>query len=228
MIDPTTLRFPAGLYGVTPEWDDTARLLNAVRAAHEGGLQVLQFRRKNGPEPIRQQQLKELIKLCLSLDLPLLVNDHWSWAQEFDVQGAHLGKSDGELTKARQALGPQALLGRSCYNSLDLARQALADDADYIAFGAMYPSSVKPEAPPAELNTLRQARLLCQEQEHEGRRAAIVAIGGITPEKMPELLEAGVDSVAVISSLFETSDIRATAQRFTDYFHAQDPSRFVR
>lgn len=147
MTDATTLRFPAGLYGITPEWDDTSRLLNAVRAAHEGGLQVLQFRRKNGPEPIRQQQLKELIKLCLSLDLPLLVNDHWSWAQEFDVQGAHLGKSDGELTQARQALGPQALLGRSCYNSLDLARQALADDADYIAFGAMYPSSVKPEAP---------------------------------------------------------------------------------
>src|SRR5690606_36579822 len=112
-------------------------------------------------------------ELCASLELPLLINDHWSWALQFPVQGAHLGKDDGDLIQARHALGQHALLGRSCYNSLELARQALAEGADYIAFGAVFPSSVKPDAPRAELDTLRQARQLFQDQDRS-RRAAVV------------------------------------------------------
>lgn len=224
MTDTPFLRFPAGLYGITPDWDDTPRLLRAVRAAHDGGLTVLQFRRKQGTQQALQQQLAQLSELCASLDLPLLINDHWSWALQFPVQGVHLGKDDGELIQARHTLGQHALLGRSCYNSLDLARQALAEGADYIAFGAVFPSSVKPEAPRAELDTLRRARQLCLEQGRS-HRAAVVAIGGITPDNAPALLEAGVDSLAVISSLFDTADVRATAQRFTDLLHAQAQSR---
>ncbi len=143
MTDSTPLRFPAGLYGITPDWDDTPRLLRAVRAAHDGGLKVLQFRRKQGSQEALHQQLTQLSELCASLELPLLINDHWSWALQFPVQGAHLGKDDGDLIQARHALGQHALLGRSCYNSLELARQALAEGADYIAFGAVFPSSVK-------------------------------------------------------------------------------------
>ncbi len=227
MTDSTPLRFPAGLYGITPDWDDTPRLLRAVRAAHDGGLNVLQFRRKQGSQEALHQQLTQLSELCASLELPLLINDHWSWALQFPVQGAHLGKDDGDLIQARHALGQHALLGRSCYNSLELARQALAEGADYIAFGAVFPSSVKPDAPRAELDTLRQARQLCQDQDRS-RRAAVVAIGGITPDNAPALLEAGVDSLAVISSLFEADDVRATAQRFTDLFLAQARSRHAR
>ncbi|HRL22474.1 thiamine phosphate synthase [Alcaligenes sp. SDU_A2] len=220
MTDTTPLRFPAGLYGITPDWDDTPRLLRAVQAAHDGGLKVLQFRRKKGDKQALRQQLTQLAELCASLALPLLINDHWAWALQYPVQGAHLGKDDGDLIQARHTLGQHALLGRSCYNSIALARQALDQGADYIAFGAMFPSSVKPDAPRAELDTLRQARLLCQDQSRS-KRAAVVAIGGITPDNAAALIHAGVDSVAVISSLFDTPDVRATAQRFTDLFRAQ-------
>lgn len=213
--------FPTGLYGVTPEWSDTNRLLDAVAAAHQGGLQILQYRRKHGQTSERLEQLTALSQLCISLGLPLLVNDHWQWAQQLPIHGAHLGGDDGSLQEARIALGNTALLGRSCYNSLELAQQAWDHGANYVAFGAVYPSSVKPKAPRADLSTITAAREW-SDSLASPNRPRIVAIGGITIDNAAAVIQAGAHSLAVISGLFEAPDIRLQAQRFAQLFPTTD------
>ncbi len=213
------LRFPRGLYGITPEWDDTARLLDGIRAAHEGGLVVLQWRRKLATPELHLQQRTAVQQLCAQLELPLIINDDWTTARDLSVAGAHLGKNDGELTAARAGLHNNQWLGSTCYDQLALAEQALQLGVDYVAFGAVYPSLVKPNAPRATLDILRQGRALC-EHYSDTTRAAVVAIGGITAANAAPLLEAGVDSIAVISSLFEAPCIYTEALAFSRLFNS--------
>lgn len=215
---PHTQRpFPRGLYGVTPEWDDTDKLLQAIRAAHAGGMSVLQWRRKDASPNLASTQLSAVIELCNDLDLPLIINDQLELALQHPVAGLHLGKGDGSLPHARQNLHSHQWLGASCYNELGRARQAIRDGVDYVAFGALFPSKVKSDAVRAELQLLSKAREYCEAQARS-HRVAIVAIGGITPENARHAFSAGADAVAVISSLFEAEDITAQAQRFVQSF----------
>ncbi|MCQ9615472.1 thiamine phosphate synthase [Paenalcaligenes niemegkensis] len=216
----TTLRFPSGLYGITPEWDDTDRLLKAVSEAHRGGMTVLQWRRKLAAPALATAQLNELLALCRELSLPLLINDGWKVALAVAADGAHLGRDDGDLAEARAVLSPPRYVGASCYDQPELARLALEKNVDYVAFGAMFSSSVKPDAVRALPEHLQQGRALCQAFAHDNRRAAVVAIGGITPENALEVIQAGADSIAVISSLFEAPDIYERARQFNRLFTA--------
>ncbi len=212
------LRFPRGLYGVTPEWDDTNRLLAAVDAAFDGGMVALQWRRKSGSPQTDLVQARRLADRCRQLGLVFIVNDDWRLAALVDADGVHLGRDDGSLTDARLALGPRKILGCSCYNDPGLAAQALLADVDYIAFGAMYPSSIKPGAPRATLAHIAQARALVQGQSARPR-PAVVAIGGLTPDNAAPVVQAGADSIALISGLFESPDIRATAAQCASLFN---------
>lgn len=211
------LRFPRGLYGITPEWDDTPRLLDAIRAAHEGGMVVLQWRRKHADAELHLVQRHAVQQLCTQLEFPLIINDDWHVARDLHAAGAHLGKDDGELNAAKAGLHTNQWLGSTCYDQPALAEKALQLGVDYVAFGAVYPSLVKPHAPRATFDILRQGRALC-ERYGDYTRAAVVAIGGITPNNAPALLDAGVDSIAVISSLFEAPDIYTEARAFSRLF----------
>lgn len=217
-----TLRFPRGLYAITPEWDDTTRLLDAIQAAQAGGLQVLQWRRKllDPHSELYQSQLKQVAQLCATLHLPLMINDDWILARDLKTAGAHLGREDGLLTEARAGLSPDQWLGCTCYNQLTLAEQGLQQGVDYVAFGTAYVSSIKPHAPRATLDTYRQGRQLCEQYATDQHRAAVVAIGGITAANAAPLIEAGVDSLAVISSLFDAPDIYAEAVAFRRLFNS--------
>lgn len=214
------LRFPRGLYGITPEWDDTPRLLTAIRAAHAGGMQVLQWRRKNSAVNTapHQSQRQAVVELCAELGLPLIINDDWILARDLHTAGAHLGRDDGVLAEAKAGLAPNQWLGCTCYNQLELAEKGLKIGVDYVAFGTAYASPVKPDSPRATLDIYRQGRQLCEQYASEQSRAAVVAIGGITAANTAALIEAGVDSVAVISSLFEAPDVYAEAQAFSRLF----------
>lgn len=209
------VRFPKGLYGVTPEWSDTGALCDAIRQAHAGGMVALQWRRKFGDRLDLVKQAEVVGDLCKSLGLVFIINDDWRLALDLDADGVHLGKDDGLIAPARSALGADKYIGRSCYNRIDLAAKALADGVDYIAFGAVYPSSVKPDAPHASLELIKESRDLLAGVTP---RPAIITIGGITVDNTAALLSAGADGVAVISSLFESSDIRQTAADFTNLF----------
>jgi thiamine-phosphate pyrophosphorylase len=212
------LRFPAGLYGVTPEWDDTERLLRAVREAAAGGMRALQLRRKNVAREVRAAQARALAPLCRELGLVFLVNDDWRLALEVGADGAHVGRDDEPLARVRAEAGPDLIIGVSCYDELARGRLMLEGGADYIAFGAMFPSRVKPDTVRAPLEVLTQARALADARP--APRPAIVAIGGITPANAPLLAQAGADAAAVITSLFEAPDIRAAAAACSAAFSA--------
>jgi thiamine-phosphate pyrophosphorylase len=219
----TALRFPRGLYGVTPEWDDTDSLLHAVRLAAAGGMRALQLRRKDVPEAVRAAQARALAPLCRELGVAFLVNDHWRLALDVGADGVHLGRDDADPAEVRKAAGPDLLIGVSCYNELDRARRLLQADPDYIAFGAVFPSPTKPQAVHAPLSILEEAHALAA-----GRglpRPAVAAIGGITPDNAVLVAQAGADAIAVITGLFEAPDIQAAARACAAPFQATAPVR---
>jgi len=205
-------RFPSGLYGVTPEWDDTDRLLAAIDDAAEGGMVALQWRRKTIAPEARLVQVRRVAERCHKLGLLLIINDDWRLAALIDADGVHLGREDGSLAQARLALGSDKIIGCSCYNDPRLAAEALKADVDYIAFGAMYPSSSKPNAVRASLDHIAEGRALTESSPIRPR-TAVVAIGGITADNAAPVVHAGADSIALISGLFDAPDIRATAAR---------------
>jgi thiamine-phosphate pyrophosphorylase len=199
-----------GLYAVTPELADTAELLDKAEAALAGGARLLQYRSKRGDPALRLRQARGLASLCRRYGAPLIVNDHLELALESEADGLHLGREDGQLADARSRLGPQKILGVSCYDRIGAALEAARAGADYVAFGSFFPSLVKPEAVRPSITVLRDAKV---------RTALpVVAIGGITVENAPTLIAAGADSLAVISALFDAPDIEAAARRFSALF----------
>lgn len=210
-----SIRFPRGLYGITPDWADTDRMLSAVEQAHAGGMSALQWRRKHGAPAERRAQLLALRALSIELGLLLIVNDDWHLAADIDADGVHMGRDDGSIIQARMAMGSEKIIGCSCYDQPALAARRLLEDVDYIAFGAVYPSQVKPGAARATLDHIREGRRLA-ESSHP--RPAVVAIGGITPDNAAPVIEAGADSIAVISALFEAPNIRLAASRCAALF----------
>ena len=201
----------AGLYAITPEQSDTAALLRQVRLALQGGARVLQYRNKQGSPSLRIEQADALRRLTREFAVPLIINDDAQLALRVDADGVHLGGEDGSIAAARQMLGDSKMIGVSCYNRIELARQAEAAGADYVAFGAFFASTVKPDAPVASLELLRLASAEISLPR--------VAIGGITAENGAPLLAAGADALAVISALFGAQDIARAATEFTNLDH---------
>lgn len=220
------LKFPAGLYGVTPDWDDQERLEHAVRQASVGGMTSLQLRLKTVAPATRLSIAKRLREVCAQLKVVFLVNDDWQLAQAVQADGVHLGRDDADPFVVRKAVGHSMLIGVSCYADLERARHLLEVPADYIAFGAMFASSTKPTAPPAPTAILSQAKAMVQtaqalhkkSTQRDEPRCAIVAIGGITPENASTLTQAGADSLAVVGALFNAPNIQTVAQRFRQLF----------
>ena len=205
-----------GLYVVTPDSEDTRTVLTKVLATLDGGARFVQYRNKTASSALRWEQASALKALCDDFGASLIVNDHASLALEIDAAGVHLGAEDGDIAQARAALGRGKLIGVSCYDRIELAREAQAAGADYVAFGSFFPSSVKPGAVRAPIELLRQARLEL--------RVPIAAIGGITLENAQALVEAGADAVAVISALFTARDVAAAARGFTTLYDVPGPA----
>lgn len=205
--------FPGGVYAITPETADTGRLLAQVEAALAGGVAAVQYRDKSGDVARRHEQASELVALCRRFGVPLIVNDDLRLADLADADGVHLGRDDGGLNEARIILGRGKLIGASCYQSLELAQAAQAAGADYVAFGSFYASPTKPAAPRADTALLHAATRVI--------RVPIVAIGGITPDNAPQLIDAGADSLAVLSALFDAPDIRAAARALNQLFETE-------
>jgi thiamine-phosphate pyrophosphorylase len=200
----------AGLYAVTPDIADTTKLLARVEAALAGGARLLQYRNKTASPALRLVQGRALLALCWKYQVPLIINDHLDLALALDAHGLHLGGEDGSPAEARQRLGHDKILGVSCYGRIENALAATAAGATYVAFGGFFPSKVKPGAARTPIGLLRQAK--------RELKLPVVAIGGITLENAPQLIDAGADGVAVISALFAASDTKLAAQDFNALF----------
>ncbi|MGZ5007832.1 MAG: thiamine phosphate synthase [Methylobacter sp.] len=189
------MKFPtSGLYAITQTENKSGdTVINEVAAAIEGGAVIVQYRDKN---PLDAPFLaRELVKTCHRYNVPLLINDDVELAVLAGADGVHLGKEDGEVALARKRLGNDAIIGVSCYNFVEQAIAAQQQGATYAAFGRFFPSSSKPLAAPAQIETLRQAK--------RALTIPIVAIGGILPGNGEQLLEAGADLLAVIGGIFD-------------------------
>jgi len=205
-------RPPRGLYAITPDETDTARLLARVETVLAAGTAWLQYRNKAASDALRETQARQLLPLCRRFDVPLIINDDWRLAAAIGADGAHLGEGDGEIAAARASLGETAIVGASCYDDLSLARQAADSGASYIAFGAFFTSPTKPNARRASLDLLRDSAPLGLPR---------VAIGGITPDNARPLVQAGADLLAVISGVFDAADPAVAVGAYLNCFDAQ-------
>lgn len=202
-----------GLYAITPDLVDTGLLLDKVQQALGHGAGILQYRNKLADTALAMEQATALRRLTRDHDACLIINDDIDLALAVAADGVHLGGEDGDLLAAKQRLPQTMLLGASCYNDLERARTAILAGADYVAFGAVFPSGTKPHARRAGLDLIRTARAELG--------VPIVAIGGIASENAPEVIAAGADCVAVISALFDAADISMKAEEFARLFHVK-------
>ncbi|HEY6544817.1 MAG TPA: thiamine phosphate synthase [Dokdonella sp.] len=198
-----------GLYAITDGPRDD--LVDACAAALEGGAALLQYRDKTRDVGRRLHEARALQALCVRHGVPLLVNDDIELARRVGAAGVHLGEHDASPAQARARLGEDALIGVSCYDSLERARAFAADPArvDYLAFGAFFASPTKPAARRATPELLQEARAFS---------LPLVAIGGIDAGNAGVLVDAGADALAVVSALFGAHDVRAAARQIASLF----------
>jgi len=211
------LKFPRGLYGVTPDWTDADRLESAVRQAIAGGMVALQLRHKTATAEFRRDLALRLLPVCREAGVPLLINDDWQLALDIKADGIHLGQHDEDPQIVRAEVGDDMMIGVSCYASLARAQSLLRCAPVYIAFGAMFASETKPLAPPASLSVLGEALTLTTVLGEP--RPGVAAIGGINLSNARPVIEAGATSLAVVGGLFHTTDIKNTAQAFSELFN---------
>ncbi len=207
MTQPQPLR---GLYALTDTHLLQGRLLSAVTEALKGGVRILQYRDKTRSAEQRLQEARALAALCRQYDCLFLINDDIDLARDCGADGVHLGQGDGDVASARARLGDQAIIGVTCHASLELALTAQAQGADYVAFGAFFASTTKPQATLAPLPLLYTAKTALQ--------LPVVAIGGISVDNANQVITAGAEMVAVVHSLFSADDICSRAQQFNRFF----------
>ena len=184
-----------GLYAITaPELIAPEKLISSIENAIFGGAKIVQYRNKSASHSQQYQQARELSHLCKQHQVCFIINDDPQLAKAVNADGVHVGKEDGKITDARKQLGSQAIIGVSCYNDLKNAQKAIAQGADYVAFGRFFPSKTKPEAVQADLQLLEQAS--------EQLTVPIVAIGGVTQDNAQQLIARGAHAIAVINDLF--------------------------
>jgi thiamine-phosphate pyrophosphorylase len=199
----------AGLYAVTPDLADTADLVARVAAALEGGACAIQYRNKSADPVLKRAQAAALAHVHATRGGLYIVNDDAVLAVAVDADGVHVGAEDGSIAAARERLGPDRIIGVSCYNDFARAEAAVAAGADYIAFGSFFASATKPGARRAVIGLLGRAKSL---------GVPIIAIGGITAVNARELARAGADAVAVISAVFDVPDVKAAAHAIARLF----------
>lgn len=200
-----------GLYLITN--DDPIQLLleklDAALATRQ--VAILQYRRKKVDKADQPAEVEQIKILCEKYQAPFVINDDLKLATQFGL-GVHLGQSDGEITDATSQLPEGVIIGRTCLNSLELAQKAIADGATYIAFGAVYATSTKPEAGNVGIEVIKQAAAQYD--------LPICAIGGLTVENSKPVIEAGADLCAVISDILgrSTAEIPARVQAWAQLF----------
>ncbi|MHA6192944.1 thiamine phosphate synthase [Pseudomonas wadenswilerensis] len=201
-----------GLYAITDSQLLAGRFLPYVEAALDGGVTLLQYRDKSDNQAQRLREAEALLHLCERYKTRLIINDDAELAARLGV-GVHLGQTDGPLTPARTLLGKDAIIGSTCHARLDLAEQAAAEGASYVAFGRFFNSVTKPGAPAADLALLGEARARV--------KLPIAVIGGVTLDNAAPLVEHGADLLAVIHGLFgadSTQEVTRRARAFNALF----------
>jgi thiamine-phosphate pyrophosphorylase len=200
----------SGLYLVTPDWDDTDKLIEVSELALQGGAALLQYRHKTANAALRKKQATALLELCRRYHRPFLINDHIDLCIELDADGIHVGGLDASIEQARAAVGPNKIVGATCYGDIQLAHKAKQQGASYVAFGGFYSSGIKKYPVTTPLNIVALSKSTIE--------LPTVVIGGMTLENCQPLIAAGADMVAVISSVYFDEHPKLAARNFVTCF----------
>lgn len=193
-----------GLYLVTPDWDDTDKLLAVTEQALQAGVALLQYRHKNAGAALRKEQAAALLALCRQHGCQLVINDFIELCQQLGADGVHVGGTDASVAQMRALLGPNKIVGASCYGDLPRAQQAQLDGASYVAFGGFYPSRVKQYPVTTDPAIVAQAKACLA--------LPCVVIGGMNAANAAPLVAHGADMVAAISSVYLAPDPQAAVR----------------
>ncbi len=207
-----SLRNPkiSGLYAITPELENTWNLLDKTRQALEGGAKLIQYRNKSANRILLREQARLLLQLCREYEIPLIINDYLDLAMEIDADGLHVGQHDAAILEARDQLGCNKIIGASCYNNLDQAIRAEKEGADYVAFGAFFPSLTKPNTVSVTVNLIGEAK--------KKITVPIVGIGGIRLTNARMVIQSGCAAIAVCNDLFQSENVKVKAARYAQLF----------
>ena len=200
---------PRGIYAITD--GQPHRLIERSEQALAGGVAMIQYRDLSDDHLRRRAEAATLAMLCARYNRPLIIDHDIALAQAVGAAGVHLSQADGDPAAVRAVLGSQAIVGVSCYASIELALGAARAGASYVSFGAFFPSPTKPHAGHAPLDLLRQTARL---------GIARVAIGGITPDNGRSLVDAGADFIATVSAIYGAHDTRVAAANMAALFTA--------
>jgi thiamine-phosphate pyrophosphorylase len=203
---------PAKLYLISPQ-DVGGAFSDRLKAALERGLAAaFQMRVKDVDEHELARLAEPLQRICGDADVAFIVNDSVSLAKRLGADGVHLGQSDGDVREARQVLGASAQIGRTCHDSRHLAMEAGEAGADYVAFGAFYPTTTKPSDYRPDPSILTWWSTIFE--------IPCVAIGGITPDNAKPLVDAGADFLAVCQAVWGRDDPAAAVEAFAGVLSA--------
>jgi thiamine-phosphate pyrophosphorylase len=206
LFPPPPRTEPAKLYLISPQ-EVGGTFPDRLRAALEPGVAAaFQLRVKDLDEHGLARLAEPLQRICADANVAFIVNDSIALAKRLGADGVHLGQSDGDVREARAALGPSAQIGRTCHDSRHLAMQAGEDGADYVAFGAFYPTTTKPSHYRPDPAILSWWSALFE--------IPCVAIGGITPANAQPLIDAGADFIAVCQAVWGKDDLGAAVRAF--------------
>ena len=211
MKSDTAKIFETGIYAVTPDTDDMSLLVRQVEGALKGGVRLFQYRNKVSSPDQKISVAKRLKKVIHAAGGSLIINDDPYLAKTVDACGVHIGRHDQELERVREILGPEKIIGVSCYDDISLALSMQSKGADYVAFGAFFPSTTKSSATPVALDVLRQLSA-------SGITIPVVAIGGINLNNAQELLNCGLCTLAIINSLFGVDDVESRARSWVNFY----------
>lgn len=179
------------IYAITP--DTKPDYENIAKILTQNNISILQYRRKITHFNTKLNEATRIKSICDTLGVYLIINDDVKLANELSC-GVHLGKNDSSISCAKKILGNDAIIGMSCYNNINVAIKMQEQGASYVAFGSMFFSNTKPDAPHCSLEVLQQARKKIS--------IPIVAIGGINFNNMNSVLGSGANSVAMIDALW--------------------------
>ena len=190
-----------GLYPITPSiYNSDIDYISNIKTVIESKINIIQFRTKTLSFKRKRYLLKKISIMCNDNNVKLIINDDYNFIKSFDINGLHIGSNDKDLRSARRYFGKNFIIGKSCYDSIELAKYSAENGASYVSFGAMYPTRSKESVIITKHSVLIDAKKVI--------KIPICVIGGINKSNISDLIKYEPDMICMISGIFSHKNIK--------------------